>query len=71
MDAEFIPTGEFEAVVGTPFDFLTPQAVGERIGQVTFPPPYGGYDINYVLFGLTGPEAEAETDGTCVLPFAT
>lgn len=68
-DPEFIPTGEFEAVQGTPFDFLEPHAVGERIGQVTFPPPYGGYDHNYVLFGLSGSEAEAEADNTCVLPF--
>lgn len=68
VDDKLIPTGEFEAVEGTPFDFLEPHTVGERIAQVTFPPPYGGYDINYVLFGLTGEESEADADNTCVLP---
>ena len=38
-------------VAGTPFDFLRPHAVGERIAQVE-----GGYDHNYVLFGM-GPQA--------------
>jgi len=45
-----IPTGEFAPVAGTPFDFLTPHAVGERIGedfqQLKFG---GGYDHNFIL----------------------
>jgi aldose 1-epimerase len=51
VDATLIPTGEIAEVAGTPFDFTTPHAIGERIrdggdeqlliGQ--------GYDHNYVL----------------------
>ena len=33
--------------------------------QVTFPPPYGGYDHNWALFGLTLRDAANRTrDGT-------
>ncbi|KAK2076233.1 hypothetical protein QBZ16_001165 [Prototheca wickerhamii] len=46
-----IPTGEIAPVKGTPFDFTTEHAIGDRINDVP-----GGYDHNYVLFGL-GPEA--------------
>ena len=28
-----IPTGEIRPVAGTPFDFTTPHAIGERIGE--------------------------------------
>jgi len=42
--ANLIPTGEIVPVAGTPFDFATPHAIGERIGQVE-----GGYDHNFVL----------------------
>jgi aldose 1-epimerase len=51
VDDTLIPTGEIAPVEGTPFDFTTPHAIGERIrdgsneqliiGQ--------GYDHNYVL----------------------
>ena len=41
-----ILTGELRAVSGTPFDFTTPKAIGERIAHVP-----GGYDHNYVLNG--------------------
>jgi len=44
VDANVIPTGELAAVEGTPFDFRTPHAIGERIAQVE-----GGYDNNFVL----------------------
>ena len=44
VDADLIPTGELRPVAGTPFDFTTPQAIGQRIGQVA-----GGYDHNWVL----------------------
>ncbi|MCC2548696.1 galactose mutarotase [Hymenobacter sp. BT175] len=43
-----IPTGELRPVAGTPFDFTTPHAIGERIAQVE-----GGYDHNWVLTGGT------------------
>jgi aldose 1-epimerase len=50
IDSTLIPTGEMRAVAGTPFDFTTPHAIGERIGaqdeQLRFG---GGYDHNFVL----------------------
>ncbi|WP_156126490.1 aldose epimerase family protein [Hymenobacter sp. DG25B] len=54
VDAGLIPTGELRAVKGTPFDFTTPHAIGERIGQVP-----GGYDHNWVLNETTGMHAAA------------
>ena len=42
--ANLIPTGEIVPVAGTPFDFTSPHAIGERIGRVE-----GGYDHNFVL----------------------
>lgn len=44
VDKSLIPTGQFEAVKGTPYDFLEPHTVGSRINELPF-----GYDINYVL----------------------
>ena len=49
VDASQIPTGELRPVAGTPFDFLAPQAIGGRIGQVP-----GGYDHNWVLSQPSG-----------------
>jgi aldose 1-epimerase len=46
-DETLIPTGKFEPVKGTPYDFTTPTAIGKRIGELKGDP--GGYDINYVL----------------------
>lgn len=50
VDSTLIPTGELAPVAGTPFDFTTPHAVGERISaahpQIRFG---GGYDHNFVL----------------------
>jgi aldose 1-epimerase len=50
VDAGLIPTGALMAVAGTPFDFGTPRAIGERIAepvdQLRFA---GGYDHNFVL----------------------
>jgi aldose 1-epimerase len=54
VDATLIPTGELRPVKGTPFDFTTPHAIGERIGQVP-----GGYDHNWVLNTATGEHAAA------------
>jgi aldose 1-epimerase len=39
-----IPTGELPAVTGTPMDFTSPFAIGERIASVP-----GGYDHNWAL----------------------
>jgi aldose 1-epimerase len=55
VDATLIPTGEIRPVAGTPFDFRTPHAIGERINaddeQIKFG---GGYDHNFVLNGQMG-----------------
>lgn len=44
VDGGLIPTGELKDVKGTPFDFLQPHKIGERIAAVD-----GGYDHNFVL----------------------
>ena len=51
VDEELIPTGRTNSVEGTPFDFRTPQAFGERVGQLG---STGGYDHCYVLRGQPG-----------------
>jgi aldose 1-epimerase len=54
VDAGLIPTGELKPVKGTPFDFTSPHAIGERIAQVP-----GGYDHNWVLNQATGQHSAA------------
>ncbi len=54
VDASLIPTGELRPVKGTPFDFTTPHAIGERLAQVP-----GGYDHNWVLNQATGQHSAA------------
>jgi aldose 1-epimerase len=54
VDDKLIPTGELKPVKGTPFDFTTPHAIGERIAQVP-----GGYDHNWVLNQATGQHSAA------------
>jgi aldose 1-epimerase len=44
VDDGLVPTGEIKKVKGTPMDFTTPVAIGERIDDVK-----GGYDHNFVL----------------------
>jgi len=44
---KLIPTGEIEAVKGTPFDFTKATALGARFKDLKSEPP--GYDLNYVL----------------------
>ena len=55
IDATSIPLGDPVSVKGTPFDFLTPHTVGERINA---PDPQlkagSGYDHNFVLNGKPG-----------------
>ncbi len=47
---KLIPTGELRPVEGTPFDFRTPHAIGERIGADDEQLRFGnGYDHNFVL----------------------
>ncbi|HEX2396352.1 MAG TPA: aldose epimerase family protein [Bacteroidales bacterium] len=53
-DDQLIPTGDLASVAGTPFDFTSPHAIGERIENVP-----GGYDINYKLRNTTGEYVKA------------
>ena len=49
-DAPQIPTGEIATVIGTPFDFQEPHAIGERIRQDHPQLRYGrGYDHYFIL----------------------
>ena len=49
VDSGLIPTGEIATVAGTPMDFSSPTAIGDRIAQVD-----GGYDHNWVLNNTDG-----------------
>ena len=53
VDDSLIPTGEIATVEGTPLDFRTPTAIGDRIEQA------GGYDHNFVLRDQDGSPAFA------------
>jgi aldose 1-epimerase len=60
VDATLIPTGELKPVEGTPFDFRTPHAIGERIDADDAQLRLGhGYDHNFVLDHTSGQIAEA------------
>ena len=53
VDSTLIPTSELASVGGTPFDFRSPHAIGERIGQSHQQLAFGGgYDHNWVLNGM-------------------
>jgi aldose 1-epimerase len=54
-DDALIPTGQIEAVKGTPLDFTTPTRIGARIAQLN--PKLGGYDHTFVLDGKGGQRA--------------
>jgi aldose 1-epimerase len=47
IDGAGIPTGAIEPVAGTPLDFRTPRAIGDRIEALV--PLRGGYDHNFAL----------------------
>jgi len=50
IDETLIPTGEITPVSGTPFDFTSPKAIGERIEVDHIQLKYGkGYDHNFVV----------------------
>lgn len=50
VDAGLIPTGEINPVVGTPFDFTKPKAIGQDLESEHQQLRYGqGYDHNWVL----------------------
>jgi aldose 1-epimerase len=55
VDAHLIPTGELPQVTGTPFDFLSPTAVGARIHDPHPQLLHGrGYDHHFVVDGQPG-----------------
>ena len=55
VDNVLIPTGDLPGVAGTPFDFRTPHAIGERINATNDQLKIaGGYDHNWVLNGPNG-----------------
>jgi aldose 1-epimerase len=55
IDAGSIPLGPLAPVAATPFDFRTPHAIGERIGQPDDQLANGGgYDHCFVLNGAAG-----------------
>ncbi len=57
-DAGLIPTGEIAGVEGTPLDFRTPTAIGERIDQDFEALVFGGgYDHNWILNKPEDPKA--------------
>ncbi len=60
VDSLLIPTGAITSVAGTPFDFRTPHAIGERINvndqQLRNGP---GYDHNWVLTSTSEPRHAA------------
>ena len=60
VNSVFIPTGEYQKVEGTPFDFSTPTAIGKRLSKVPGPLPVG-YDTNYVLWGRGQEEVQRHT----------
>ena len=50
LSEKLIPTGELGGVTGTPLDFRTPQAIGERIDEASLQlARAGGYDHFFVL----------------------
>lgn len=50
VDSTLIPTGELRPVAGTPFDFLKPHRIGERIDADDEQIRFGkGYDHNWVI----------------------
>ncbi|MBK8477931.1 MAG: galactose mutarotase [Opitutaceae bacterium] len=59
VNAGLIPTGELAPVAGTPFDFLTPTAMGKNINADNQQIKYGpGFDHNWVLDRKTAKDLE-------------
>jgi aldose 1-epimerase len=60
VDAGLIPTGKLVPVKGTPFDFLTPHKIGERIAGSDEQLKRGlGYDHNWVIDATAGAMTKA------------
>jgi aldose 1-epimerase len=61
VDDTLIPTGAIDPVAGTPFDFTTPHAIGERIRDNNEQLVFGrGYDHNWVLDRSAGDKSLIE-----------
>lgn len=55
VDEDVIANGELAPVAGTPFDFITPHVIGERIDEQNIQlQRAGGYDHNFVVRGEPG-----------------
>lgn len=55
VNAGLIPTGDLAPVAGTPFDFTSPQRIGDRVNAVHEQlKSAGGYDHNWVLDAQSG-----------------
>ena len=56
INEKVCPTGEIVSVEGTAFDFRSPKAIGERIGNTDdiLIKNAGGYDGNHIINGYTG-----------------
>lgn len=64
VDETLIPTGELDAVAGTPFDFTTPKPIGRDIDHTHAQLERGqGYDHNFVL-------KRADTDANALVTAA-
>ncbi len=65
MDQSLIPTGDFEPVAGTPFDFTQAKPIGQDIRvndpQLVLGP---GYDHNWVLNPPSGDDKSMTSKGT-------
>lgn len=69
VDASLIPTGEIAPVAGTPMDFTTGTAIGERIRDDFEQLAIGrGYDHNYVLDRLSADDTSLMTAAVVVEP---
>lgn len=61
-DDELVSYGTVAPVAGTAFDFTTPTTIGSRIDEARADyPSQAGYDLHYLLWGFTGPQALAAT----------
>lgn len=60
MNDAQIPLGEIIPVADTLMDFTKPMLIGEHVKEIPGPGP-GGYDHNYVLFGM-GADAKEKVD---------
>lgn len=62
VNSGLIPSGDIAPVKGTPFDFTTPHAIGDRVDSSHQQMIYGGgYDHNWVLDNQDGDLALAAT----------